>query len=144
MTLIELMLVVIIAGVLATIAVPSYSRYITNARNSHAIADLAEIKLLMDKFRLNNNDALPLTLADFGAAGRIDPWGNAYVYLNHSTVNGNGKIRKDHNLHPLNNGFDLYSMGPDGASQSPLTAKASRDDIIVANDGNFIGKASDY
>jgi len=35
-------------------------------------------------------------------------------------------------------------MGKDGASVPPLTAKASRDDIIRANDGRFIGLASDY
>ncbi len=35
-------------------------------------------------------------------------------------------------------------MGPDGKSVAPLTAKASRDDIVRANDGKFIGEASDY
>ena len=33
-------------------------------------------------------------------------------------------------------------MGKDGDSKSPLTAKASRDDIIRANDGGYIGLAS--
>jgi general secretion pathway protein G len=55
-----------------------------------------------------------------------------------------GKIRKDHNLHPLNSEFDLYSMGADGDSKSPLTAKASRDDIIWARDGDFVGLAEDF
>jgi general secretion pathway protein G len=55
-----------------------------------------------------------------------------------------GKIRKDHNLHPLNSEFDLYSMGADGASVSPLTAKASRDDVIWGRDGSFVGLASDF
>ena len=53
-------------------------------------------------------------------------------------------IRKDHNLHPLNSEFDLYSFGKDGQSQSPLTAKASRDDVIWARDGGFVGLAEDY
>lgn len=55
-----------------------------------------------------------------------------------------GKKRKDKSLHPLNTDYDLYSMGPDGRSVSPLTAKASRDDIIRANNGGFIGVAEDY
>ena len=55
-----------------------------------------------------------------------------------------GKKRKDKSLHPLNSDYDLYSMGPDGRSVSPLTAKASRDDIIRANNGGFIGVAEDY
>ena len=45
---------------------------------------------------------------------------------------------------PLNSDFDLYSMGPDGQTATPLTAKASRDDIVRANNGGFIGVASDY
>lgn len=60
------------------------------------------------------------------------------------TTTGNGKVRKDHNLVPLNTDYDLYSMGEDGASVSPLTAKASRDDIVRANNGRYVGLASDY
>jgi general secretion pathway protein G len=35
-------------------------------------------------------------------------------------------------------------MGKDGDSKAPLTAKASRDDIIRANNSAFIGLATDY
>jgi general secretion pathway protein G len=45
---------------------------------------------------------------------------------------------------PINTDFDLYSVGPDGNTQPPLTAPVSRDDIVRANDGRFIGKAEDY
>jgi general secretion pathway protein G len=44
----------------------------------------------------------------------------------------------------LNSTYDLYSKRKDGQSSSPLTAKASRDDIIRANDGGYIGLASAY
>ena len=50
-------------------------------------------------------------------------------------------MRKDRFLVPINSDFDLYSMGKDRISQIPLTAKASRDDIIRANDGAYIGLA---
>lgn len=76
-----------------------------------------------------------------------DPWGNPYQYLNLSDPNikgATGKARKDHNLVPINSDFDLYSMGKDGKSVSPLTAAASRDDIVRANNGRFIGPASKY
>jgi general secretion pathway protein G len=43
-----------------------------------------------------------------------------------------------------NTDYDLYSSGPDGASVGPLTAKASRDDILRANNGRFVGPASAY
>jgi general secretion pathway protein G len=35
-------------------------------------------------------------------------------------------------------------MGPDGASVGPLTASASRDDIVRANNGRFVGTAASY
>lgn len=52
--------------------------------------------------------------------------------------------RKDHNLHPINSDFDLYSSGADGQSSKPLTAGASKDDIIRANNGSFYGYGKDY
>jgi general secretion pathway protein G len=55
-----------------------------------------------------------------------------------------GHARKDHSLVPINTDFDLYSMGPDGRSAPPLTAQHSRDDIVRANNGTFIGIASEY
>jgi len=87
---------------------------------------------------------LPETLADINRENFPDPWGNPYQYLNLETLKGKGKARKNRNLVPINSDYDLYSMGKDGASVGPLTAKASRDDIVRANDGRFIGLASDY
>ena len=55
-----------------------------------------------------------------------------------------GQTRKDKNLVPLNSDFDLYSMGPDGASQPPLAAPVSHDDIIRASDGAYVGSAEGY
>lgn len=55
-----------------------------------------------------------------------------------------GSVRKDRFQVPINSDFDLYSMGPDGKSQGPLSAKASRDDVIRANDGAFIGIAAEF
>ncbi|RKZ94457.1 MAG: prepilin-type cleavage/methylation domain-containing protein, partial [Gammaproteobacteria bacterium] len=75
---------------------------------------------------------------------QTDPWGNLYQFLNMSTVVGNGQKRKDKNLVPLNTDYDLYSSGPDGQSVGPLTAAKSRDDIIRANNGGYVGKAEDY
>jgi general secretion pathway protein G len=65
------------------------------------------------------------------------------VYLNLQGPN-KGLARKNKNLTPLNSDFDLYSMGKDGDSSAPLTAQTSRDDVIRANDGRFLGLASDY
>ncbi len=45
---------------------------------------------------------------------------------------------------PINSDYDLWSSGKDGASSPPLTAKPSRDDIVRANNGRFVGLASDF
>ncbi len=55
-----------------------------------------------------------------------------------------GKPRKDRLLHPINSDYDLYSMGKDGESVEPLTAKKSHDDVIRANDGSFVGLAAEF
>lgn len=55
-----------------------------------------------------------------------------------------GRVRKDHFMVPINTDYDLYSMGPDGMSASPLTANTSRDDIIRASDGAFVGRVCDF
>ncbi|MDH4073829.1 MAG: prepilin-type cleavage/methylation domain-containing protein, partial [Gammaproteobacteria bacterium] len=52
--------------------------------------------------------------------------------------------RKDGSLNPLNTDFDLYSAGADGESAGPLSATKSRDDIVRANNGAFIGLGENY
>ena len=55
-----------------------------------------------------------------------------------------GGARKDRNLTPINTKYDLCSMGKDGKSKPPLRATDSQDDIIYANDGGYIGMASEF
>jgi len=134
-----------VIGILGSMATGAYTRHVTSARNAAAIGDIGAIKLAIDAYRLNNNnDVPPATLAEIKMETKLDPWGNPYVYLNFAGVKGNGGKRKDHNLVPINSDFDLYSKGADGKSSTPLTAKASHDDIILANNGKFVGLAEDY
>jgi general secretion pathway protein G len=145
-TLIEVMLTVVVIGLLSALAIPSYSRVMENLKVDKARQDLLVIANQVQRYRTAHDFRLPDSLDQLTGIPRLDPWKNAYRYLNFSagTPGIKGKIRKDHNLHPLNTEFDLYSMGPDGASNAPLTAKASRDDVIWARDGSFVGKAKDF
>jgi general secretion pathway protein G len=151
------MVVVAIIGVLATIAGPIYSDYIDRVKSVQAIRDISAISKSIAVYAASNGDRYPDSLAEINMDTMLDPWGNPYQYLNLSkskNENGNGKgkgqdanvgkARKDRNLVPINSDYDLYSMGKDGASVSPLTAKASRDDIIRANNGRYVGRASGY
>jgi general secretion pathway protein G len=144
-TLFELLLVAAILGVIAALAIPGYGQYKEQVKITQAKTDIVIIESAIERYHANHL-AFPDTLAQAGVGGMLDPWGNPYQYLNIATVTNKTKndIRKDHKLHPLNSDYDLYSMGKDGKSNAPLTAKASRDDIIRANNGQFIGLAADY
>lgn len=144
LTLVELLLALVVIGILTTIAVSSYSGYKDHLNINQAKNDILLIQLIIERF-YTDNFKYPESLGELTEKiPLLDPWGNPYQYLNITTTKGKGKVRKDHNLVPLNTDYDLYSMGKDGDSVSPLTAKASRDDIVRANNGGFIGLASEY
>lgn len=141
-TIVELMLGVAIIGVLAGLAYPSYQNYQERVRIQQAVVDIQGISAVVQAYERDNR-AYPDDLSEVGKATMKDPWGNVYQYTN-LDAKGIGKARKNKSLVPINSDFDLFSMGKDGASVGPLTAKASRDDIVRANDGRFVGLASDY
>jgi len=141
MTLLELVVAMTAALILTSIAIPAYSGYMTRARTAVAVGEIGTISLQLYRWQLSMRN-FPATLAEAGLGGN-DPWGNPYQYTRVQGAN-RGALRKDRNLVPINTDFDLYSMGPDGASVPPLTASASLDDVVRANDGSFIGVAKDY
>ena len=143
-TIVEMLMVIAIIGVLASVALPKYQDYRERVRVAQAITDIAAINTRI-RLRMNDIRNPPGSLAEMGLDSLRDPWGRPYQYLRLAGLKGiAGKARKNKNLVPLNSDFDLYSMGKDGKSAGPLTAQASRDDVILANDGRFIGLASDY
>jgi len=142
-TLIELSLVAAIIAVLAAIAIPQYRGYRDRVNVGLAVTDIVVISTLIKQYE-NDTHELPDSLVDVGLGTRLDPWGHPYQYYNIETAKGNGKLRKDKSLVPINSDYDLYSMGKDGKSSTALTAQNSHDDVIRARDGQFIGLASDF
>jgi general secretion pathway protein G len=141
--MVELLIVIALILTIAAIAVPNLLSAINRAKVARAVGDVRTIGNAVLGYEAGNQQC-PVTLAQVGYGGSLDPWGQPYQYLNFANTNGKGAMRKDRFLVPINSYFDLYSMGADGMSVAPLTAKDSRDDIIWANDGSFIGLASDY
>ena len=142
-TFIELLLVVSIIGIIIAIAVPAMQNYIERGRRAQAIMDLQEMSDAIKKLD-KTTGVLPATLAAAGYGTRADPWGNPYEYRNLRTGTGNGIQRKDKKLAPLNSDFDLYAVGPDRITNASLLHANSRDDIVRARDGLFIGTAEEF
>lgn len=107
------------------------------------IDDLIAIQSEIESYRITNN--YPDTLDDIYPTLQLDPWGTPYQYLRIAGGKNNvtGKQRKYKNL-KINMDYDLYTMGPDGETASPLTAATSRDDILRGRNGRFIGYVTDF
>ncbi|HEY5491078.1 MAG TPA: prepilin-type N-terminal cleavage/methylation domain-containing protein [Gemmatimonadaceae bacterium] len=145
-TLVEVMAVITILGVLSSLSIGQSRKMVDRARVTRAIEEIHMMSL-----ELSTLDTLPSSLAGIRRGGMLDPWGRPYQYLLFPpSITRNGRIdppqgaRKDRFLVPINSRFDLYSLGADGLSTPPLTAAKSRDDVIYANDGGYIGLASGY
>jgi general secretion pathway protein G len=169
-TLIELLIVIAIIGTLTGIAIPKYRSFLNQGKVETAKSVIRSIETEILTFK-SEHGRFPDSLAEIGLDGLKDPYGNPYQYIpapeddkkdskddeksNKKGGNKGGassgndgsakdKMRKDRNLHPVNTDFDLYSMGEDGKSVAPFTAKVSQDDVVRANDGQFIGLVSAY
>jgi general secretion pathway protein G len=141
-TLVELAIVIVVLGALAVMAVPNYSRALEAARVARAIGDIQTIEKDIVSYEVEF-DTTPPSLAAVGRGAMLDPWRRPYVYADFATV-GTGGARKDRFLVPLNSTYDLYSVGRDGVSSPPMNAQNSRDDVVRANDGGFVGLAVNY
>ena len=156
LTTTELLTSLVIAGILTTVAIPIFGASgvdcdnpnaqpgpMMRARIAEVTGDLGEIHLALGRYELSNN-RYPASLAEAGLDGATDPWGNPYQYLVVFGRKEMGPVRKDHNLKPVNTNYDLYSMGPDGRTETPFTSKLGEDDIVMANDGDYFGPACQY
>ncbi|HEX9852626.1 MAG TPA: prepilin-type N-terminal cleavage/methylation domain-containing protein [Woeseiaceae bacterium] len=155
-TIFELLIALVVAAILATIAAPLFGKSgpdcdnpnarqgpLMRARIAQVTSDIGNIHIAASKFELSNN-RYPANLAEVGLDNLRDPWGNPYQYLVVFGLTNVGPVRKDHNLKPVNTGYDVYSMGPDGVTATPFTSTLGKDDIVMANDGDYFGLACQY
>ena len=126
---------------LGSLAIPAFNGYVERSRVARAVSDIGRLSLQLYRWEQDTR-TLPGSLAEAGLTGD-DPWGRPYVYRRAADV-GQAELRKDGELVPLNSDFDLYSLGPDGVSALALPAAPSRDDVVRAGNGAFIGLAVNY
>lgn len=116
-TLIELLLVMVIIVILASIVVPKMSGISQRGNKTKATAEIASFKTALQAFEIDcgrfptNDEGLgalkqpPAGVQNYKQGGYMDdvpndPWGRPYVY------------RCPGQKHP--DGFDVFTMGPDG------------------------------
>jgi general secretion pathway protein G len=142
-SLIETLVVCALISTLASIAAGIYVSALHVARVTRAIGDLRAIALDVQQFHLDHQ-RYPTTLTEARPIVPNDPWGRPYIYTDLSQKGSRGRARKDGRLNPINSDFDIYSMGADGRTATPLGTPMSKDDVIRARDGAFLGLASEF
>lgn len=110
-TLVELMVVVVILGLLATVVTVSVKDYLVTGKQSAARVEIAQLSNALDLF-YTENDRYPTTEEGLALLQRktsqhphgilrgdlLDPWGHAYVYV----------------CPGLQGAFDIVSYGANG------------------------------
>lgn len=140
-TLVELIVVVGIIGVLATVAMPAFNLFVDRVKVTRAIAEIRgfEKEILA---RIIEQNTLPDSLGELGLASIFDPWGRPYQYL--KIGNPGTPRQKPLGIEDLNTDFDLFSLGKDGVTQTIIDDPLSEDDIVRASDGNWIGEGKKF
>lgn len=140
-TIIELLATMTMIALLAGLAIPRYTTMTERARVAKAIGDIQALQS-----DILSQDSLPASLSVINRQSMLDPWGRPYVYTLLATPSGvpltTGRV--DIFGRPVNTGFDLYSLGKDGASAQSFGASASQDDVVRGRDGGFIGLAQAF
>lgn len=137
-TLVELLVVVAVLGVLATLGIPSYYKYVKVAKIGSAVAEIRLIEKGIIAYQLEKG-TLPPSLEAAGFGETFDPWGNRYQYSLTPTYIDSGGF-------PLNDDYDLYSLGGDKSSSRTITPLEtdSSDDIVRSGINAFVGLSSTY
>ena len=142
-SLVEMLIVCALVSTLSALGAAVYVEALKRARLTRAIGDLHALDVDVRTFHLRNN-RYPTTLTEARPIVPNDPWGRPYVYTDLSQRGSRSRARKDGRLNPINSDFDLYSAGEDGLTTMPLKAPQSKDDVIRARDGSFLGLAAEF
>jgi len=137
-TLVELLVIIVIIGVLVTIAIPTYT-YLWNKSKVYRCMD--EIRILEKEiiaYQINYG-SYPADLSVIHRDKLRDPWGNLYVYSQTPTyLDPSGGFT-------INDDFDIYSLGKDGAlGDTGLNDDKSADDVIRGQNGAYDGLGDKY
>lgn len=133
-TLVELLIVVAIVAIVASLAVPAYVTFLKNAQYSRTMQEIRLLEAEIFEYQIVHGD-LPPNLAAINRATLADPWGNPYEY--------NPTPTRRYAFDFLNNDFDLYSKGYDGLTEDLVHVLGAggpgSDDMLRGFNGAFLG-----
>lgn len=139
----ELLIAMAVVLTISAIAVPHLVSALDSAKLTKSVGDITSIETDIVGYQ-SVHGVLPDSLAQVGDGGLVDSWKNPYQYLNHSNGLGNGELRQDRFLVPLNDDYDLYSLGKDGQTDAAISGAFSQDDVVRVGSANYVGLASQY
>jgi general secretion pathway protein G len=144
-TMVELIVVMAILVVLASMALPAFAKIKDKAREVRAMEEIRGLEKAIGAYSIDKGGTLPPNLAALLIPIPLDPWGHSYIYhqLGAAGVPSDGAPRTDvTGVLPLNTDYDLYSRGPDGVTNPGTTDDpTSYDDVVRSGDGGYVGMA---
>jgi general secretion pathway protein G len=141
--MIELLITLVIIMIISAIAVPSLLSAIHTARVARTVADVRTIGLAAYGYFATTGNAPP-TLTEIGYNQQVDAWGRPYQYLPFPAGTIPANARTNEFGVPINQFFDVYSLGEDGQTSVSLADPQGLDDVIWAEDGFYIGTGLNY
>lgn len=156
-TMVELLISTAIVLTLAAIVVPLTQDYINRSNVARAAVEIRGLEKEIIFFKTEKGrypgwppDMLE-TLREIGRDNFQDPWGTFYQYRNlesgpHAADGKPKYCRRDRSYNPLNEDFDLYSVGPDRRlpTHNQITKSTGADDIVRAANGSYVGEGSKF
>jgi general secretion pathway protein G len=146
-TLIELIMVIALVFVLATLSLSSFTNLKTNAKNGRCKAEIRTIeKSILASFTDKGRLPDAMTVAEIGSDADLkDPWGHSYVYYN-IALSTDTPYKDFLGVDDLNTDFDLYSKGPNNDSTGKDLSDVNgpcMDDIVRCYDGRTVELGKD-
>lgn len=134
LTLVELIVVLAVIGILATMAMPVFTEYMALTKKSACASDLHTIDKTITAYAIDNGNVLPASLSDTGMGELLDPWKHPYEYqIVNVAINPAATPLEDLFGGVLNADYDLYSKGENGLSFPEFGHnEENKDDIVRA------------
>lgn len=86
-TLIELMIVVVVIGILASIAIPSYQNHVRNAQRADGTTALMDLRMAQERWRANNTSYTD-DIGNLVGVGSVSPDGRYNLAIVSATATG--------------------------------------------------------